>query len=146
MSFTRGFIITVVLSLVAAVLGALGGAHYSFNRDHHTSSLHDLVHEKLELTEEQQRQIAGMEREHATRRKAIEAEMHAANIELAQALQAQHAYTAPVQSAIERIHRALGELQKESIVHVLAMRSVLTVDQAALFDETVVRALTQDPE
>ena len=40
----------------------------------------------------------------------------------------------------------MGELQKESIVHVLAMRSVLTDKQAALFDETIVRALTQDPE
>jgi hypothetical protein len=35
-------------------------------------------------------------------------------------------------------------LQKETILHVLAMRDVLTPAQAAQFDETVARSLTED--
>ena len=70
--------------------------------------------------------------------------MRAANAQLAQAFQQNHAYTPEVQAAIDRFHRAMGELQKETIVHTLAMRSVLTPDQAIRFDETVVRSLTQD--
>ena len=44
-----------------------------------------------------------------------------------------------------RFHRAMGGLQKETMVHVLAMRAVLTPQQAAQFDDTVVRSLTQEP-
>ena len=40
---------------------------------------------------------------------------------------------------------AMSELQKQSILHVLAMRQVLTPEQAARFDDTVVKALTEDP-
>ena len=70
--------------------------------------------------------------------------MRAANAQLAQAFQQTHAYTPQVQAAIDRFHRAMGELQKETIVHTLAMRAVLTPDQTARFDETVVRSLTED--
>ena len=38
----------------------------------------------------------------------------------------------------------MGELQKQTILHVLAMRQVLTPDQTARFDETVVKALTDE--
>jgi hypothetical protein len=40
---------------------------------------------------------------------------------------------------------AMGALQKETIVHVLAMRSVLNAQQATEFDDTVVRSLTEEP-
>ena len=38
----------------------------------------------------------------------------------------------------------MGDLQKESILHVLAMRKVLTPDQAVRFDDTVATALTEE--
>jgi hypothetical protein len=33
-------------------------------------------------------------------------------------------------------------LQKDSLIHVIAMRSVLTAEQAKKFDDTVVKSLT----
>ena len=75
---------------------------------------------------------------------ALQAEMRAANADLAKAIAANHAYTPQVQAAVDRFHRAMGELQKETILHVLAMRAVLTPQQAAKFDETVAKSLTED--
>ena len=106
--------------------------------------MHELVHEKLGLSAEQRARIAGIERDHAAKRQMLEAEMRAANAELAQAFQQHHAYTPQVQAAIDRFHHAMGELQKETMVHTLAMRAVLTPEQAAKFDDTVVHSLPQD--
>ena len=41
---------------------------------------------------------------------------------------------------------AMGALQKESIQHVIAMRAVLTPQQAARFDDTVVKNLTEQTQ
>ena len=144
MSVTRSILLTLVLSVIGAAVGAWGGAEYVMHRVHAAPSLHEVVHEKLHLTAEQEGRMAGIERDHATRRHAFEAEMRAANADLAQAFQEQHAYTPQVQAAIDRFHHAMGGLQKETIVHVLAMRSVLTPEQTAQFDQTVVQSLTED--
>lgn len=144
MSVMRSMALTLVLSVLVAILGVWGGAQYVMHRMQRPTPLHELVHEKLGLTADQERRIAGMERDHEARRQALEAEMRAANAQLAQAFQQTHAYTPQVQAAIDRFHRAMGELQKETIVHTLAMRAVLTPDQTARFDETVVRSLTED--
>ena len=38
----------------------------------------------------------------------------------------------------------MGELQKETVVHILQMRAILTPEQAAIFDRRVSEALTED--
>ena len=145
MSPIRSLLLTIVLSVVAAAAGAWGGARYVVSRMHHTASLHQIVHEKLHLTTGQEQRISGLEGDFAVRRHALEADMRAANADLAQAIQQGHAYTPAVQQAIDRSHHAMSELQKQSILHVLAMRQVLTPEQVARFDDTVVKALTEDP-
>lgn len=144
MSFTRGLVLTLILSVAAAFGGAWAGAQYITARGHHGAPLHQLVHEELGLTADQDRRIGGLERDFAVRRQALEAEMRAANADLARAIGEEHAYTPAVQQAVDRFHRAMGELQKETILHVLAMRQVLSPEQAARFDDLVVKALTQE--
>jgi Spy/CpxP family protein refolding chaperone len=144
MSLARSIALTLVLSLLVAGLGAWGGAAYVMHRLKPATPLHELVHEKLRLSPDQQRRIEGLEHEHAARREALQAEMRAANADLARAIQAQHAYTPQTQAAIDRFHHAMGELQKETILHVLAMRAVLTPEQAAQFDQTVAKSLADD--
>ena len=144
MSLARSIALTLVLSLVLAGLGAWGGATWVMHRLQPPTPLHELVHEKLHLTADQQRRIEGLEREHAQRQAALQAEMRAANADLARAIAANHAYTPQVQAAIDRFHHAMGDLQKETILHVLAMRAVLTPQQAAQFDATVAKSLTEN--
>jgi Spy/CpxP family protein refolding chaperone len=140
----RSILLTIVLSVVVAAAGAWGGAQYVVSWMHHATPFHQMVHEKLHLTADQDRRIAGLERDYAVRRRALEAEMRAANADLAQAIQQGHAYTPAVQQAVDRSHQAMSELQTQTILHVLAMRQVLTPEQAARFDDTVAKALTED--
>ena len=146
MSPARGILLTLALSLAAAGLGAWGGASYAMRHAHAAHPpLHALVHDELKLTPEQSRRIDGLEAAYAVRRHALEAQMRQANAELAAALSAEHAYTPRVQQAVDHLHVAMGELQKETILHVLAMRAVLTPEQTETFDRTVTKALVQTP-
>jgi Spy/CpxP family protein refolding chaperone len=143
-SLARSLLLTVILSALAAGLGAFAGARYVVARMHHEPSLDAVLHKRLDLTPAQTQRIEGLEQGYAVRRRALEAEMRAANAELAAAITETHAYSPQVQHAVDRFHHAMGELQKESILHVLAMRQVLTPAQAAVFDKTVSKALTED--
>jgi Spy/CpxP family protein refolding chaperone len=69
-----------------------------------------------------------------------------ANAELAAAINAQHRYGPEVQAAVEHFHDIMGQLQKETIVHVMQMRAILTPQQAAIFDKRVSEALTEAGE
>ena len=144
MSLARSIALTAAVSVLLAALAAWGGATYAAHHSHAASPLHELIHEKMHLTDDQQRRIEGMEKEHATRQEALQREMRAANLDLARGFAEGHTYTEQVQAAVDRFHHAMGELQKETILHVLAMRTVLTPEQAAQFDSTVDRSLTED--
>lgn len=86
-----------------------------------------------------------METTYAGRRTQLNGEMRAANRELAAAIGTEHAYGPKAQHAVNRFHSAMGALQEETIRHVLAMREVLTPEQARRFDATVSKALSSDP-
>lgn len=139
---SRGLLLTLVLTMLAGALGAWGAARYIDSRRAHPS-LHDFVHHELDLTALQEAKLDQLEQEFAVRRRVREAELRSANAELAAAIQVRHEYSPEVQASVERFHHAMGELQKETIVHVLEMRQVLTPEQAAKFDARVAEALTE---
>lgn len=140
--FSRGLILTLVLTVVAAFGGAWMGARYVYAQ-RHQPSLHEFVHKELKLTPEQKARLDVLEQDFAVKRRAREAELRAANADLARAIQARHEYSPEVKAAVDRFHDAMGALQNETILHVLAMRTVLTPQQAAQFDKRVAEALTQ---
>jgi Spy/CpxP family protein refolding chaperone len=141
-TLVRGVVLTLILSVIAAALGVWGGMTFIEAHARHGTSLHEIVHARLHLTAGQQQRIEALEHDHAAKHEALEVEMRAANADLAQAYQESHAYTPKMQAAIDRFHRASDAQQKETMIHVIAMRAVLTPDQAAQFDDTVVKALT----
>ncbi len=143
MTLARSIALTLVLSVLLAGFGAWGGATYVMHSMHSRSALHELVHDKLHLTSEQKQRIEGLEREQTAHQEVLQTEMRAANADLSKAIAASHAYTPEVQAAVDRFHHAMGELQKQTILHVLAMRAVLTPEQTQLFDQPVQRSLTE---
>ena len=52
--------------------------------------------------------------------------------------------TVPPVTAASVSFMVMGELQKETLAHIFAMRQILRPDQAAKFDQAVVKALTVD--
>ena len=139
---SRGLLLTLLLTTLAGALGALCTVHYLQSK-RTPPSLHEFVHKEMRLTQAQETQLDRLEQDFALRRKVREAELRAANAELAAAIQARHEYSPEVKASVERFHHAMGELQKETIVHVLAMRRVLTPEQALKFDARVAEALTE---
>ena len=105
-------------------------------------TIHELVHKELDLSKEQKEKIAKIEQQFASRRQAREAELHVANIELATAFNERHEYSPEVQKTVEHFHKAMGELQNETVEHVLEIRKVLSPDQADKLDRRVSEALT----
>ena len=138
---------SVVVTAVLAALASAGATWASASwvmRERQPPSLHSIVHEKLDLSAEQNRRLDVIEARFATRRPALEAEVRAANRELAAALAASAGDTPQVQAAVDHFHTAMGDLQKATIAHVFEMRSVLTPAQAEVFDAAVVDALRAD--
>ncbi len=132
----RTVLVVGATGLLAGALGvAIGLAAFNAPRDR--GSLDDVVHRELGLSADQDRAIAAMEVRFASRRAALEDEMRAATRDIAAAVSADQAYSPRVEAAVNRFHEAMGELQRETILHVFEMRAVLTADQQERFDEIV---------
>lgn len=139
-------LVLAAVAFLAALAGVLIGRGISQQQPEQPSALHDLLHEELGLDGQQLARIEEIEARFAARRSQLEAELRADNARLAAAIQAEHGYGPRVTAEIDRSHRAMGELQKETLSHIFAMRAVLRPDQAERFDRAVVRALTADAE
>lgn len=143
-SATRRTIIIALVAFLAALAGVLIGRSLSHERPDGASALHELLHEDLALDRQQLARIEELEARFAARRAALEAELRADNARLAAAIEAEHGYGPRVTAEIDRSHRAMGELQKETLSHIFAMRAVLRPEQTRRFDQAVVKALTSD--
>jgi hypothetical protein len=147
MTVRRAGVLIALIAFVAAIAGTFAGrALFVDRRGADGTALHRLLHEDLGLDAGQGAALARLEARFATRRQALEMEMRADNARLAEAIEAEHGNGPRVAAAIDRSHRAMGELQKETVAHVFAMRRVLRPDQAERFDAAVVKALTQDTQ
>ena len=131
-----------LIAFLAALAGVLIGRSITDHQQSSSSALHELLHEQLDLNAAQLRQIDRLETQFAARRQALELELRADNARLAAAIQAEHGYGPRVAAEVERSHAAMGDLQKETLEHIFAMRRVLRPDQARQFDRAVFKALT----
>lgn len=135
-------------AILAAVVssGATWATAAWMMRERQAPSLHSIVHKELDLSPEQDRRLDAIEDRFADRRYGLEAEVRAANRELATAIATSDGNTAEVQAAVDHFHAAMGDLQKATIAHVFDMRSVMTPAQADVFDEAVVDALRRETD
>jgi len=141
---SRQIWLLAAIAFLAALAGVLVGRGISDRGLEQPYALHEFLHEELDLDEQQLARIEGLEKQFAIRKRTLELELRADNARLAAAIEAEHGYGPRVTAEIDRSHRAMGELQKETLSHIFAMRAVLRPDQAQKFDRAVVKALTAD--
>lgn len=144
MNSTRRILVVALIAFVAAIMGVFAGRALIPPRPPQGSELHDLLHHGLKLDRRQQAQLETLERRFAVRRQALELDLRADNARLADAIEAEHGYGPRVAAAVDASHHAMGEIQKETLAHIFAMRQILTRAQAATFDRAVVKALTAE--
>ena len=140
----RRTLFVALIAFLAAIVGVAVGRLVIPAQETKGSELHDLLHHDLKLDASQQTKLAALEQRFAVRRQALELEMRADNARLADAIEAEHGNGPRVSAAVDASHRAMGELQKETLAHIFAMRQILRPGQTAVFDRAVVKALTTD--
>ncbi|WP_282949196.1 MULTISPECIES: periplasmic heavy metal sensor [unclassified Sphingopyxis] len=141
---SRRLLLVGLIAFAAAIVGVFVGRLATDAPKANETELHTLLHDQLDLTPAQDAKIDRIEADFAGRRRALELEMRASNVRLAEAIKAEQGYGPRVTEAIDHTHDVMGTLQKETLVHLFAMRAVLDRDQAEMFDESVVKALTAD--
>ena len=141
---SRTIIVVILLTGVAGAIGGWVGVRFALSASQQHSGLDELIHRKLDLSGDQLKAIHEIERTFAVRRKELETEMRAANRDLAAAVRTEREFGTSAKAAITRFHIAESALQQDTVIHVLAMRRVLTEDQARQFDEEISRALTAE--
>jgi nickel and cobalt resistance protein CnrR len=138
----RRLLLIALIAFLAAIAGVFIGRAFIARQAPVESELHALLHDDLDLNGAQKAKMEVIERRFATRKRALEQELRNDNARLAAAIQAEHGYGPAVGSAVDHSHAVMGQLQKETLEHIFAMRSVLNPDQAARLDAAVVKALT----
>lgn len=131
----------IVLTLLGAMLGGWAGVRYGLHEARAPQQLDELLHQRLHLSPAQEQELSALETDFAQRRREYETQMRAANQDIGRAITVRHHYDSEAQAAIDRLHRAMMELQDATVEHVLAMRALLTPDQMQQFDRTVNQAL-----
>lgn len=132
-----------IIAFVAAIAGVWVGRTF-LPQHSQGSELHEVLHHDLQLDTQQKAQLDALEERFAVRRRALEFELRTDNARLAEAIQAERAIGPRVTAAVDSSHQAMGELQKETLAHIFAMRAILRPDQQAKFDRAVVHSLTAD--
>ncbi|MDP3552173.1 MAG: periplasmic heavy metal sensor [Novosphingobium sp.] len=133
----------VLVAVLSAAI-ALAASHFARGLlpTKHGSELHQLMHDRLDLTAAQQAKIDQLEEDFSNTRTALDAQLRESNMALARAIEAEQKIGPKVSAAVDASHMAMGDLQKATLAHVFAMRSVLTPSQQAVFDREIARALT----
>lgn len=133
----------VLVAVLSAAI-ALAASHFARGLlpTKHGSELHQLMHDRLDLTAAQQAKIDQLEEDFSNTRTALDAQLRESNLALARAIEAEQKIGPKVSAAVDASHMAMGDLQKATLAHVFAMRSVLTPSQQTVFDREIARALT----
>jgi Spy/CpxP family protein refolding chaperone len=150
-AFWRNLAITVVLAGAAAYAGARLGAQPPLPvkpaeatraplgmRD----SVYQMVHQDMQLTDDQKRKIDDIEARFAHRRNELRTKIGAANAELGEALANEMALGTAASRALEHQEQDMGDLQRETILYVLQVRAVLSPKQQQALDQKVFESLT----
>lgn len=141
----KSIVVTVALAAAASGVGAWAGATWVLNQQT-PPSLHEIVHNDLDLSPEQHKKIEAIETRFAGQRVLLEGRVQAANRELAEAIRVSNGDSRVVQPAVDHFHDAMGDLQQATIAHIFEMRTVMNDAQARRFDRSVVEALTADAQ
>ncbi len=138
--FKRVIFSSLFLGLVVAA-GFFAGDYYHKATMNKAAHSHVNFHEMLKLTPDQQDRLIPIEEKYAEQKAFYENQIRLANRELGDIMKKEKAYTAEVQAAVEKVHAAMGELQKVTLIHLFDMRNLLDEEQARVLDNFVADAM-----
>jgi len=136
------FVMIVACAAIGGVLigqnflGKSGGGHH-----HAAGDMHALFHQDLNLSAQQDKELAVIEKDFRRQKALLEEQMKLANMELAEAIKNGRYSSPQVQVVVDKIHKTMGELQKLTLQHLADMQGVLSEKQNKKLEEKVVEQL-----
>jgi hypothetical protein len=145
--FWKNLAITVLVAAAAGAAGGWMGAERARGGLLATQplrqSVEQIVGSSLNLTDAQRVEIAAIEDRYDRERSLLRSRVAQANAEVADALMADMVYGRQAQLAVQHVQEGLGALQEATILYVLEVRDVLTMEQQQIYDRKVRETLTQ---
>lgn len=120
----RHALLVALIAFCAGLAGAWMGRTFIPAPAPQRPELHDFLHNRLDLDAGQRASLEGIEADFAIQKHALEARLWANNAALAGAIEREHGEGPEVAAAVDRSHRAMGELQKLTLGHIFAMRAL----------------------
>jgi nickel and cobalt resistance protein CnrR len=125
--------LSLILIVLVVAFGAMYMSHHYMNMSHdfmgHSGDTHNYLHHELGITKDQEKQLQEIEANYQKRKLHLEETIRLANMELADAIKKNPSFTPEVQQAVDKIHQAMGELQKASLEHLFQMQPILSPQQ-----------------
>ena len=105
-------------------------------------SEHIQIHQKLGLTQEQEKRLEPIEQRFAQQKEELLRSIRQANGQLAKAIRDDKSNSSEITTAVAAIHAAQGELQKITLDHVFEMKAVLQPEQYQKLLDLTAQALS----
>lgn len=143
------FILLLALILAASCIGVVLGQKYVVETSYshsESSEWHKVLHQKLSITNEQEIKLHALEEEYEDKKNKLKKQMHLANMKLADALKKDKSYSLNVQASVDEIHHVMGEMQKQTIKHLLEMRPILDKEQNDKLEQLITNALYENTD
>jgi|TARA_R110002124_G_scaffold17867_14_gene74278 Spy/CpxP family protein refolding chaperone len=145
MKKTEQFITFAILIICMVSAGVLVGQLFkSDDAAYHSAvsgDMHALFHRDLKLNEKQDKELQKIEKRFYQQKTLLEEQMKLANLELAEAIKSADYSSSEVQKVVDKIHAAMGKLQKLTLQHLTDMQPVLSDEQNRILEEKVVEQL-----
>ena len=141
--YINAFSLIVIVLVVA--FGAMYASQHYMNMPHdfmgRVGDTHHYLHSQLGITKEQDVKLQEIEATYQQRKTRLEETIRLANMELADAIGENPSFSPEVQQAVDKIHNAMGELQKSSLKHLFQMQPILTQEQNEKLKKLITQAL-----
>ncbi len=125
--------LSLIIIVLIVAFGAMYMSQHYMNMPHdfmgHSGDTHNYLHSKLGITKEQDIKLQEIEANYQKRKLRLEETIRLANMELADAIKKNPSFSSEVQQAVDKIHQAMGELQKASLEHLFQMQPILSPQQ-----------------
>src|SRR6516162_4997567 len=123
--------LVLLLGVVAAAAGSASfiTSRLFYRRAPGLVSEHIQIHQKLGLTQEQEKRLEPIEQRFAQQKEQLLRSIRQANGQLAMAIREDKPNSSEITTAVAAIHAAQGELQKVTLDHVFEMKAVLQPEQ-----------------
>ncbi len=105
------------------------------------TDLHEMLHQAVPLDTNEKQILDAKERAFDERRAEIEGRLRVANGQLADAISKNPSWSPEVESAIQQVERAAGDLQRATLIHVFEMRAGLKPEHRPAYDRVLIEAL-----